>query len=392
MPFDDYMEQALDKISAKGLLRQIRPMEQSEGLVTRDGRRLVNLASNDYLGLGQDNALRDEFIEELSKNPCYFSSSGSALLTGAHESYKKFTDTIEKLYPGRQALLFNSGFAANSGVIRSLCEIPGTLVLADKLSHASIIDGLTAQGKSKFMRFAHNDAESLSKLIADYGEGYERILVVTESVFSMDGDVAPLKEIARIKKSNPKVSVYVDEAHGFCVYGPKGRGMLWQEGVDECADFVLCTCGKALGSEGAFVLCSKTARDYFINTVRPLIFSTAIAPVCLEHSAFMLKKSIAADDRRKRLSLISSEVRDTLKECGIACPSTTQIVPFILGENEKAVEAAEIFRENGFLAMPVRYPAVAKGSARLRLSLSSAIDDCAFEDLLKLIRKLGTSY
>ncbi|MGN0908717.1 MAG: aminotransferase class I/II-fold pyridoxal phosphate-dependent enzyme [Succinivibrio sp.] len=370
-------------------MRRIAPMVQRDGKAIIDGRELVNLASNDYLGLGQDSALRDEFMQELECRPELFSSSGSPLLTGAHESWLEAVKAMEDLCPGRCALPFNSGYDANCGVIRALAAIPGTLVLADKLSHASIIDGMTAGGSSRIMRFAHNDAESLRRLVDGYGRDYDRILVATESVFSMDGDVAPLKDMAEIKKSNPKISLYVDEAHGFTVFGPEGRGKLCEMGLGGMADFVLCTCGKGLGSEGAFLLCSEAARSYFINTARPLIFSTAISPVSLAHTAFMLKKARAADDRRQRLMKIAGEVHAALKECGLADPSTTQIVPYILGENEKAVEAAGIFRENGFLAMPVRHPSVPKGTARLRLSLSASLKDGDVERLCGLIRRLS---
>ncbi len=389
MAFDDFMKEALAKIEAGGLMRRIKPLGQHDGIAVMDGKELVNLASNDYLGLGQDSALRDEFMQHLKKSHEYFSSSGSPLLTGAHESWRQAVKAIEDLFPGCSALPFNSGYDANSGVIRALAAIPGTLVIADKLSHASIIDGMTAGGSSRIMRFAHNDAESLERIIERHGAQYDRILVATESVFSMDGDVAPLKEIAQIKKSNPKISVYVDEAHGFTVFGPEGRGMLWEMGLGGMADFVLCTCGKGLGSEGAFLLCSETARRYFINTARPLIFSTAIAPVSLAHTAFMISKARAADDRRARLARISSDVHATLRECGLEDLSSTQIVPYILGENEKAVEAAGIFRENGFLAMPVRHPAVPKGTARLRLSLSASLKDSDVERLCSLIRSLS---
>lgn len=389
MSFDGFMEDALLKLKERGLMRRVAPLSQQGGRASMDGQDLANLASNDYLGLGQDGALRDEFMQILLKTPEYFSSSGSPLLTGAHESWREAVKAMEDLYPGYCALPFNSGYDANSGVIRALASIPGTLVVADKLSHASIIDGMTAGGKFKIMRFAHNDAQSLERIIEGHGDDYDQILVVTESVFSMDGDVAPLKEIAEIKKSNPKVSVYVDEAHAFTVFGPEGRGMLWELGLGGMADFVLCTCGKGLGSEGAFLLCSKAACDYFINTARPLIFSTAISPASLAHTAFMLGKARAADGRRARLARISSEAHAALRECGLPDLSSTQIVPYIVGENEKAIEATEIFRENGFLAMPVRHPTVPKGTARLRLSLSASLTDDDVERLCSLIGRIS---
>lgn len=389
MIFDAAMQTELDGRKANDVFRRIVPKEQEMPFITVDGRKLVNLSSNDYLGLGQDVALRDEFIASLHQDPCFFSSSGSPLLTGAHPQYLRAQNAVEKLFPGKSCLFFNSGFAANSGCIAALGAIKSTLVLADRLAHASIIDGMTAGGKIKSQRFPHNDMEALERKISSIEEEYAQILVVTEAVFSMDGDMAPLKELAAIKKRHPKVALYVDEAHSFAVFGQEGRGLCHECGVTDDIDFILCTLGKGLGSEGAFVLTSKLARDYLINCVRPLIFSTAIAPVAYAHTAFMLGEMRKAQERRDRLVQISSYIREAVVASGVPNLSSSQIIPYLTYTNEKAMAASAAFRGRGLYAMPIRHPTVPLNQARLRISLSAALSDAQVEVLHDAILALG---
>lgn len=388
MIFDAAMQSELDDRARNDVFRRIVPKEQAMPFIMVDGRKLVNLSSNDYLGLGQDADLRDEFIASLQHEPCFFSSSGSSLLTGAHPQYLKAQRAVEELFPGKSCLFFNSGFAANSGCIAALGAIKGTLVLADRLAHASIIDGMTSGGKIRAMRFPHNDMQALEQRISSVEDEYAQILVVTEAVFSMDGDMAPLKELAAIKKRHPKVALYVDEAHSFAVFGDEGRGLCHERGVIEDVDFILCTLGKGLGSEGAFVLTSKTARDYLVNCVRPLIFSTAIAPVAYAHTAFMLRKMREAGSRRERLARIASHIREAVTESGVPNLSSSQIIPYLTHTNEKAVAASAAFRERGLYAMPIRHPTVPLNQARLRISLSAALSDEQVETLREAILAL----
>lgn len=392
MIFDDVMQDELDKLSSLDSLRTIVAKKQYATTIEDHNHVYCDLSSNDYLGLGQDEILRDEFISLLKKNPQSFSSSGSPLLTGAHESYAQAQDTVETLFPNKKCLFFNSGFAANSGVTAALGQIKGTLILADKLSHASIIDGITSNHSIKALRYAHNDMQALERLVGKYESAYERILVITEAVFSMDGDKAPLKELVKLKKLHPKIALYIDEAHSFGVFGEKGLGLCAQEKVLDDIDFILCTCGKALGSQGAFLLCSAIARSYLINKVRPLIFSTAIAPVAFAHISFMLQNIIKCDERREHLAKISAQVRDAVVQSGSQCASSTQIVPFITYTNEQTMHACKYFREQGFYVMPIRHPTVPKNTARLRISLNAAISDAEIAKLCTLIREYAHTY
>lgn len=375
MIFDEVMASELEKRKNLDLLRRIVPKSQNGVMIEHEGRWYTDLSSNDYLGLGQDRNLRDEFINALALHPQSFSSSGSPLLTGAHGSYLAAQTQAESLFTTKKVLFFNSGFAANSGCIAALGAIKGTVILADKLAHASIINGMTADRQIKAFRFPHNDLEALKRLVQKCEQEYSRILVVTEAVFSMDGDEAPLKDLVSIKRSHPKVALYIDEAHSFGVFDKKGRGLCAELNILDEVDFILCTCGKALGSEGAFMLSSENARNYFINTVRSLIFSTAISPAAFAHMAFMLKKLPECNDRRERLKEISAKVRAAAADFGNPMYSQSQVIPYLTYSNEQAVQACNFFKERGLFAMPIRHPTVPKGQARLRLSLSAALSD-----------------
>ncbi len=379
MVFDEVMAPELKKLEEQGMLRCIVPKMVKEEKIIVDGDSYINLSSNDYLGLGQDCRVIAGFSKYVADNLPSYSSSGSPLLTGAQwGSYDLASDYVKRLFDRKQILFFNSGYAANSGVILALSEIKGTLIVADKLIHASVITSMTS-ARGKTLRFPHNDIEALEALIEKYEGEYSQILIVTEAVFSMDGDKAPLKELVAIKKRHPKVALYVDEAHSFGCFGKEGRGLCYEEGVIDDIDFILCTCGKALGSEGAFILCSEVVRSYFINKVRSLIFSTAISPAAFCNIGFMVRLMAKEEDRRERLKKISALVRKTAGEyCG---NSNTHIIPIILGTNELALKAHEYFKAQGFYAMPIRHPTVPKGQARLRISLTAALSD---EDVNKL--------
>lgn len=385
---EQYMLERLEALKGQGMLRAITPKAQNASEIEAGGERLINLSSNDYLGLGHDKALAAEFAETLRGGGVLFSSSGSPLLTGAHPSAAAAAQACEALFPEKKCLFFNSGFAANSGVISALGLIPGTVILADKLIHASVIDGMTSDKRIRALRFAHNDMESFESVLCRAEQDSEQVIAVTEAVFSMDGDRAPLKELAALKRRHPKLRLYVDEAHSFGVYGEGGRGLCASEGVLEDADFILCTCGKALGSEGAFLLCSDTARSYFINTVRSLIFSTAISPVAFLHIAFMLKRLPNEEARRRRLSSICARVHEAVAQAGFPALSQSQIIPCLTGTNEKALKAAEFFKARGLYAMPIRHPTVPKGKARLRISLNAALSDDEVSRLCKALLEL----
>ena len=378
------MQALLEHNLQQGQLRQIISKKQSGPYIYVDGKKYVNLSSNDYLGLAQDESLNEEFIEKYHKS-LRLSSSGSPLLTGAHESYAIATEAFEKLF-NKKILFFNSGFAANSGIIATLGSSDKNLIIADKLSHASIINGMQ-NCKGKCLRFAHNDYEHLERLLEANAPLYENVIIVTEAIFSMDGDSCNLEKLVELKKAYKNVYLYVDEAHSFCLYNHNGAGWCAAHQLLDEIDFIVLTFGKGLGSQGAGVLCNQIAKDYFINTTRELIFSTALSPFVFAHNAFMLEKMQQEDKRRQRLHQISSYLQQSLDEVNLENLSSSQIIPLLTFENDKALDACNFFKEKGFYAMPIRHPTVPKGRARLRLSISAALEDNMVEKLKDTIKQ-----
>lgn len=363
----------LDAVIKSGLKRTIVSKKQSGSKIIVDAKEYVNLSSNDYLGLASNLELSRLFIDSLSDTDLRLSSSGSPLLTGAHEAYEKASTVIERLF-NKKALFFNSGFAANSGVIAALSG-ENTLIVADKLSHASMIDGMSLS-KGKCLRYRHNDYEHLRKIVENNMDQYDSIIIVTEAVFSMDGDRCSIDELVNIKRSCNKVYLYIDEAHSFCLFNENGAGLCALSGHLEEIDFILTTFGKGLGSQGACLLCNETARDYLINVCRSLIFSTALSPVSFLHNAFMIEYMQKHDELRQRVYRISKYIQESIEDKGICQNvSESQIIPLIVAENDKALDASSYFRENGFYAMPIRHPTVPKGQARLRISLTASLSD-----------------
>lgn len=281
---------------------------------------------------------------------------------------------------GLSCLYFNSGYDANLGVVSALFG-DHDLLLVDKLAHASIIDGMRA-GKAKFMRYMHNNVEHLESLLEKYHKHYDNVIIVTESLFSMDGDFALLNKIVVLKNKYHNVLLYVDEAHAFGIFGEGGLGLCKELGVLKHVDFLIGTLSKAIGSQGAFLICKQEVKDYLVNFMRPLIYSTALPPINVTFSMYVigLLKSTAMESKREYLRRISGYLHANLQELDIT-PSNSHIQPLITGDSDSALKASQLFRHYGMLALPVRYPSVPQGQARLRLVLNS---DLRIDDIDKI--------
>lgn len=366
---------SLDALRRDGMYRILRPARYGVPYMECGGKSYLNFSSNDYLGIASDEALAGEF--SAGNGRFCFGATGSRLLTGEHESYSGFEDYLRGLY-GREALVYNSGYHANTGVLASLAG-KGTLVLADRLAHASIIDGIRAC-EADFQRFRHNDMEHLESLVRKYRDSYPEIWVVTESIFSMDGDRCDIGSLLALRDKYG-VLLYVDEAHSIGTHGPSGLGMCFASGRIEDIDVAVFPMGKALASHGAFVLCSADVKKYLVNTSRTMIFSTALPPSCVEWSHFVMRRMAAMDNRRAHLESISSVLREKLSDSGLRTAGDSHIVPVILGENEPCLAAADSLRRTGIWACAIRHPTVPRGQARIRLSVSAAFSP---EDIMRL--------
>lgn len=370
----------LNKIKESGNYRWLRNIQHNGFLIHDDGREMLNLSSNDYLGLSSNPRLIQEFRAETDVMALPYSAVSSRLLSGNHEYYKMLEDDLADLYDKEAALVFNSGYHANIGILPALTG-KRDLIVADKLVHASIIDGLLLS-EAEMQRYRHLDYEHLRNILVQHREQYENVFIVTESIFSMDGDTADLQQLCEIKKEFDAF-LYVDEAHAVGARGTNGLGCCEEQGCTEDIDFIIGTFGKAYASMGAFVVCEELFRDFLINTQRSLIFTTALPPVNVAWTRFVLNHMPDFYDLRIKLAEMSGKLRTILRERGFETRGDSHIVPMICGSNEDSVEMSELLRDNGFFVLPVRYPTVPKNEARLRFSLNASIPvedyGCLFE-------------
>ena len=335
--------------------------------------------------MANDRKLRQEFRETLTTETFLPTSSSSRLLTGNFSIYDRLEQQLADDFGTEAALTFNSGYHANTGILPAVSNTH-TLILADKLVHASLIDGIRLSA-AKCIRYRHNEYNQLERLLQVNHSEYERIIVVTESIFSMDGDEADLRELVRLKKQYPNVLLYVDEAHAFGVRGQRGLGCAEEQDCINDIDFLVGTFGKALASAGAYIVCRKVIREYLINKMRTFIFTTALPPVTVQWTSFMLERLAGFRQRREALRFLSNQLREALKNKGYDCPSTSHIVPLITGESCVAIRKAEELQRKGFYALPVRPPTVPEGTSRIRFSLTAEIRESEMEKLINEISK-----
>lgn len=381
---DQYAE-SLQQLKSQGNLRRFTSNIQQNKYITIEQQRMLNLSSNDYLGLASNIQLREEFFDVTDHSARVMSAASSRLLTGNFPQYEQLEDTLSKAFLGRSALLFNSGYHMNIGILPALSDSK-TLILADKLVHASMIDGIRLSA-AKYLRYRHNDLNHLEQLLEKYqqDEAFNKIIVVTESIFSMDGDETDLAELVRIKNKYPNVMLYVDEAHAIGVRGKQGLGCAEQYHVINDIDLLVGTFGKAIASIGGYLICHPIIREYLINSMRPLIFSTAQPPICMSWTNFVLNKVFLLNDSREKLHDLSQYLQPNIMAKQYECPSTSHIVPVVIGESQKTVNLAKHIQSEGFYVMPVRPPTVPKQSARLRISLTALIEQPEIDALIALL-------
>lgn len=369
--YDDY-KRILEELKSHSHFRNLKNFEKKdEKYIYYKGKKLLNLSSNNYLNIADNQAITQEFLDNVG-NRYSFGSASARLLTGTLPVYQELEDLLSSLYGKESALLYNSGYHANVGISSALNQ-KGDVVFSDKLNHASIIDGMRLS-EGKFFRFPHNDMHALEKLLERERKNFNNAFIITESVFSMDGDIEDLKKIVELKKKYNCVMI-IDEAHAFGVFGEKGLGVAEELGIIDDVDLLVGTFGKAIGSMGAFVTGSKTMIDFLINKSRSFIFSTALPPINIAFSKWIIETQIfkTAQKRKNMLNLA--------KKFG----SQSHIIPVVIGENKDTVDLCEVLFHNGYFTLPIRPPTVPVGTSRLRLSLTADIRE---EELQTLKEKI----
>ena len=365
------IEDSLEEAREAGLLRRMREVETATGPRIRiDGREVLLLCSNDYLGLAGDPRVRRAAAE--AAETWGAGAGASRLVSGNLSPHVELEARLAEFKRTGAAVLFGSGFLANMGVVAAVAT-RGGVVFSDELNHASLVDGCRLAGAETVV-YPHGDVEALAEALVLAGDRQKTI--VTDSVFSMDGDVAPLSESVELAEHHG-ARVIVDEAHATGTIGPGGRGLISELGLEDRIDVMVGTLSKALGSYGAYACCSETMAQYLINRARPLIFSTglppAVAAAATESLRILSEEDSAPGDRPGLVDTLKSRAltfRKALVDAGFDVePNEIPIVPLVIGDAGRAMEVCEAALEKGVFAQAIRPPTVPEGTSRLRLTV-----------------------
>ncbi len=383
-----WMREELERMQQRSQLRTLHPAAVSEdGWIVRDGGKMLNLASNHYLGLEQrlDAGLLERFEREAAEigGSVRTGAGASRLIVGDDPVFSRFEREFARFKGTESCLLFSSGYMANVGVISSLVG-RHDLVFSDRLNHASIIDGITLS-RAEHIRYRHRDMDHLESLLRK-ADPHKRKLIVTDSVFSMDGSIAPLKELAALKNRYGAM-LMVDEAHSGGIFGTNGEGLTHALGLTGDVDIQMGTFSKAYGAYGAYVAGDAILIDYLVNKARSFIYTTALPPVVI--MAIRHNWRIVREEgwRREQLREKSAWFRTQLQKAGFHTgESECQIVPVVVGDNERTLRFGETLRQAGIAAVAIRPPTVPEGTARIRFTLMSTH---RYEDLEWAVRTIA---
>ncbi|MCZ0756737.1 8-amino-7-oxononanoate synthase [Anoxybacillus sp. J5B_2022] len=358
----------LDELAEKAQKRTLYEADSDGCFVWVNGKKLLNLASNNYLGLANDERLIEASIRAAKTYGA--GATASRLIVGNFSLYTEAEAALAEWKGSEAALIVNSGYTANVGILSAIAG-RDDVIFSDKWNHASIIDGAILS-RAEVKRYRHNDIDHLEALLRKTDK-QKRKIIVTDTVFSMDGDIAPLGELVRLKEKYGAL-LMIDEAHSSGLYSEKGEGLAHHLGIAEQVDIQMGTFSKALGAFGAYVVGKKVLIDYLINHMRSLIFTTALPPAALGAIRAAIAIAQEAHERRKQLQQLSFYFRTRLQVLGFDTgPSITQIVPVIVGDNERAVQFSRHLQERGIAAVAIRPPTVPEGTARIRFSLMATM-------------------
>lgn len=382
-------EQILNSLKEHSHFRNIKNFEgKDEKYIYFNGKKLLNLSSNNYLGFADNKEITKEFLEQAG---CEYSfgSASARLLTGTLPVYSELENLLAKLFNKEKVLIFNSGYHANVGINSSLAG-KGDVIFSDKLNHASIIDGMKLSD-AKFFRYPHNDMSALEKLLLRERNNFKNAVIVTESVFSMDGDIADLAKIVGLKEKFDCLLV-VDEAHAFGVFGKTGLGVSETLGITDKIDLIVGTFGKAIGSMGAFVAGNSVLIDYLTNKARSFIFSTALPPISVAFTKWIIETKLPTTyEKRMQMLAIGKKMCSTFTpnplHQGARELYGSHIIPIVIGGNKETVDTCEILYQNGYFTLPIRPPTVPEGTSRLRLSLTTEITEQEIQNAISLAKQ-----
>ncbi len=380
----NFFEDKLKDLKGKQQYRKLKNIKKTCGkyIFDANNRSFLDFSSNNYLGLRDDKRIIQKTKEACDKYG--IGSGASRIVAGDSEIFYRFENDIAKYKNKEAAIVFNSGYDANIGVISAIMN-KNDVIFCDKYNHASIYDGI-ALSKAKLIRYVHNDIDDLEKKLIKHRGQYEKAMIITDSVFSMDGDKAKLIEISKLKEKY-NLLFMVDEAHGTGLFGEMGTGIVEEQNIKN-VDIIMGTLGKSFGVQGAYIAASQVIVDYIINFSRSFIFTTAISPILIEAASEALKIMKTEKYRRDKVIANAKYIRSELKKMGYdTLDSDTQIIPVIFDSNNLALEFSKTFQENNIYLPAIRYPAVPMNLPRLRISVNYNLEDCDIKKLLKIFQK-----
>ncbi len=374
----------LSSIKREGLYRECRYLSSGQApKVNIEGKEIILLGSNDYLGLCGDIRIKEAAKKAIDKYGV--GSGGSRLTTGSYDLHRDLEEKIASFKGTEAAVVFNSGYMANIGIISALCDRKW-VIFCDKYNHASIIDGCLLSG-AKLVRYKHCDMEDLERKIDMY-KGSNN-LIVTDGIFSMDGNAAPLKDIVRLAKKHDIITM-VDDAHGVGVLGENGSGTVSHFNLNEEIDIQMGTLSKAVASVGGYVAGKKDMIEYIKNTSRSFIFSTALPPSAIVASLRAIEIIQDDNERREKLTDLFEWFKNELIQLRFRVTNTiTPIIPVIIGDAERTVKFSESLLEEGIYVPAIRPPTVQRGTSRLRISLMATHDHEDLKYVLDVIERYG---
>lgn len=379
------LQRELDGLKADGLYRWLRQVDSLQGPRIRvDGNDAIHLAGSDYLGLACHPRLKQAACQATMRYGC--SVAAARLISGNHDLYAQLEARLARFKQAEAALLFSTGYQANLGVISTLIDSQD-VVFSDALNHASIVDGCRLS-RAQVRIFPHNDLSALERLL-ERERSARRRLIVVDGLYSMDGDVAPLREIAELADRYNCLTM-VDDTHGTGVLGETGRGTAEATGVLGRIDIETGSLAKALGGFGAYVVGSRTVIEYLINRARPFIFTCALPPAVLAAVLEALTIVEEEPERRQRLWDNVRHMRAGLRKVGFnVCPSGTQIIPLMVGEAERTMRFCQELLDRGLFAQGIRYPSVPRGTERIRLTVTASHSKAELDTALTALAETG---
>ncbi|HLF17592.1 MAG TPA: 8-amino-7-oxononanoate synthase [Candidatus Omnitrophota bacterium] len=385
MKLQTFIQDTLDELEQQGLKRQMRLVKGGQGRrIMIDGKEALNFCSNNYLGLADDERLQRAAIASMKEEG--FGAGASRLVCGNMGSHRLLEKKLAAMKGTEDCLVFSTGYMANVGIIASLFGRED-IIFSDRLNHASIIDGILLS-QAEFKRYPHRDMEALEAMLKE-AAGYKKKAIITDSVFSMDGDIAPLDIIVRLAKKHDCL-VMVDEAHAFGVMGEKGKGLAEHFGVERSIDIQMGTLSKAAGSFGAYCCGSKELISYFINKARSFIYTTGMPPSVAAASLKAVEIIEAEPELRSKLWMNTNYIREGLQKLGFdTMNSETPIIPVLIKDTALTVQFSETLLEEGIFISAIRPPTVPANGARLRLTVTSKHTQADLDDFLMKCQKIG---